>query len=213
MVILFGAQVANFHAGLLCLGFPLCNGGVLPPAAPLAALHWAHRVLAFAFLGLALVMVGRVTRRRRRGRPAAPARRRRVVLAATVAQIGVAAAMVLHLLPPALRALHLLVGTPGLGRTGGAGVPLRPDAGRGTRDHRGRSRVAGPPSLAADLVTLTKPRIISLLLVTTVAPMFITPAGLPIRRPGVLGASWAATSWPAAPTRSTCGSTGTSTPG
>ena len=36
-----------------------------------------------------------------------------------------------------------------------------------------------PPSLLADLVTLTKPRIISLLLVTTIAPMFITPAGLP----------------------------------
>jgi protoheme IX farnesyltransferase len=35
------------------------------------------------------------------------------------------------------------------------------------------------PSLARDLVTLTKPRIISLLLVTTIAPMFITPAGLP----------------------------------
>ncbi len=35
------------------------------------------------------------------------------------------------------------------------------------------------PSLVADLVTLTKPRIISLLLVTTVAPMFITPVGLP----------------------------------
>ena len=35
------------------------------------------------------------------------------------------------------------------------------------------------PSLLADLVTLTKPRIISLLLVTTIAPMFITPAGLP----------------------------------
>ena len=28
-------------------------------------------------------------------------------------------------------------------------------------------------------MTLTKPRIISLLLVTTIAPMFITPAGLP----------------------------------
>jgi protoheme IX farnesyltransferase len=35
------------------------------------------------------------------------------------------------------------------------------------------------PSVAADLLALTKPRIISLLLVTTVAPMFITPAGLP----------------------------------
>jgi len=39
--------------------------------------------------------------------------------------------------------------------------------------------VARGPSLAADLVTLTKPRIISLLLVTTVAPMFVTDRGLP----------------------------------
>ncbi|HEU4954577.1 MAG TPA: COX15/CtaA family protein, partial [Gemmatimonadales bacterium] len=31
VVILFGAQVANFDAGLLCLGFPLCNGSALPP--------------------------------------------------------------------------------------------------------------------------------------------------------------------------------------
>ncbi len=42
------------------------------------------------------------------------------------------------------------------------------------------------PSVAADLVTLTKPRIISLLLVTTIAPMFITSAGLP---------SWAQVGW------------------
>jgi len=34
-------------------------------------------------------------------------------------------------------------------------------------------------SLATDLVSLTKPRVISLLLVTTAAPMFITDAGLP----------------------------------
>lgn len=35
------------------------------------------------------------------------------------------------------------------------------------------------PSILADFVALTKPRIISLLLLTTIAPMFITPAGLP----------------------------------
>ena len=102
--------MANFHAGLLCLGFPLCENGVLPPASALGALHWTHRVLAFAFLGLTLVMVSRVSRG---GDPAAGRLRRAagMVLAATVAQIAVAAAMVLHLLPPALRALHLLVGT------------------------------------------------------------------------------------------------------
>ena len=70
VVILFGAQVANFHAGLLCLGFPLCNGSVLPPATSLASLHWGHRVLAFAFLGLVLALVARVSRRHAGAGPA-----------------------------------------------------------------------------------------------------------------------------------------------
>ena len=43
----------------------------------------------------------------------------------------------------------------------------------------GMKEAPPPPTLLADLVTLTKPRIISLLLVTTIAPMFITGAGLP----------------------------------
>jgi protoheme IX farnesyltransferase len=178
VVILFGAQVANFHAGFLCLGFPLCDGGVLPPANAKAALHWTHRVLAFAFLGLTLVTVSRVSRR---SDPAGQRLRRSaaLVLAATVAQIGVAAAMVLHLLPPALRALHLLVGS----LVWAALVLLVFHSGRtpaadpaATADEPG---VVPRPSFASDLVTLTKPRIISLLLVTTIAPMFITPAGLP----------------------------------
>jgi protoheme IX farnesyltransferase len=183
VVILFGAQVANFHAGLLCLGFPLCEGGVLPPANRLAALHWTHRVLAFAFLGLAGYAVARVSRR---SDPASRPMRRAaaVVLAATVAQVGVAAAMVLHLLPPALRALHLLVGT----LVWASLVWLVYESSRTPATDPAADRAAGPaaglpgprrPSFAADLVTLTKPRIISLLLVTTIAPMFITPAGIP----------------------------------
>ena len=172
MVILFGAQVASFHAGLLCLGLPLCGGTLLPPEAPLGVLHWTHRVLAFAFLAAALYVTARV--RHTTGADGARVRRAALlVLGATIAQIVVAAAMVLHLLPASLRALHLLVGSlvwAGLvvlvyhsARTP-AGVPVV-----GER----------PPSLAGDLVTLTKPRIISLLLLTTIAPMFITPAGLP----------------------------------
>ena len=176
-VILFGAEVANFHAGLLCLGFPLCENGVLPPASSLGTVHWAHRVLAFAFLGLTLVMVGRVSRG---SDPAGRGLRRAagMVLAATVAQISIAAAMVLHLLPPPLRALHLLVGT-----LVWAALVLLVFRSRRTPAPAAAEAEAEPvvkrPSFAADLVTLTKPRIISLLLVTTVAPMFITPAGLP----------------------------------
>ena len=49
------------------------------------------------------------------------------------------------------------------------------------------SRLAAEPSLISDLITLTKPRIISLLLLTTVAPMFITGQGLPSAGAGILG--------------------------
>ena len=180
VVVLFGAQVANFDAGLLCLGFPLCNGSALPPEGHLAGLHWTHRVLAFGFLALLGMLVARL---RREAHPrGAPLRLwAAVVLGATLVQVAVAAAMVLHLLPTGLRALHLLVGTViwaalviltfHSGRTPSPAIPV---------DSAARSDASDDdPSLLQDLVTLTKPRIISLLLVTTVAPMFITPAGLP----------------------------------
>jgi protoheme IX farnesyltransferase len=180
VVILFGAQVANFDAGLLCLGFPLCNGSALPPEGRLAGLHWVHRALAFGFLLLAGVLVARV--RRNPGPEAALLRRWTfIVLGATLAQVAVAAAMILHLLPTGLRALHLLVGT----AIWAALVVLAyhsartPVAGRLAADAASADDGGRRPSRLADMVTLTKPRIISLLLVTTVAPMFITPAGLP----------------------------------
>ena len=175
IVILFGAQVANFHAGLLCLGFPLCSGAVLPPANQLAFLPWAHRVLAFGFLAAVLVLAVRLSRGS--DPESRPLRRSVTIVAAlTVLQIGIAAAMVLELLPPTLRAAHLLVGT----LVWAALVILVFHSGR-TAEAAAESveRPATSPSVLADLVTLTKPRIISLLLVTTVAPMFITPAGLP----------------------------------
>jgi protoheme IX farnesyltransferase len=184
VVILFGAQVANFHAGLLCLGFPLCNGRVLPPNNHLAFLPWAHRALAFGFLAAVVVLAMRLSRR---SDPDSRSVRRSVavVVAATVLQIAVAAAMVLELLPPALRAAHLLIGTLIWGAlvvlafySARTPVEAVEPAARSAPEDR-PAVVLPKPSLLADLVTLTKPRIISLLLVTTVAPMFITPAGLP----------------------------------
>jgi len=110
VVILLGGQVANFNAGLVCRGFPLCNGRVLPPAAPLAALHWTHRVLAFGFLAAVGMLVVRV-RHRIDSRGLRLRRWAAVALGATVAQISVGASMVLGLLPPALRVAHLVAGT------------------------------------------------------------------------------------------------------
>jgi protoheme IX farnesyltransferase len=174
LVILFGAQVANFGAGLLCLGLPLCNGTLLPPTARLGALHWTHRVLAFLFLGLVLTLTALVLRDTTSGRGL----RRWTLLVAGVTglQLGVGAMMVTYLLPAELRVAHLLVGA----LLWATLVVLVFQANRIASSAPEKPKAhAGTPGLLADLVTLTKPRIISLLLVTTVAPMFITPAGLP----------------------------------
>jgi protoheme IX farnesyltransferase len=175
VVILFGAKVANLHAGLLCLGFPLCNGALLPPAAPLAGLPWAHRMLAFVFLAQSLALMVRLGSRRDQGGRGLR-RYVAVVLGITVLQIALGAAMVLELLPPALRAGHLMIGTL---LWGALVVLVFYSARTPAMAMDPAEKPSRRPSLIADLVTLTKPRIISLLLVTTVAPMFITPAGLP----------------------------------
>ena len=185
VVILFGAQVANFDAGLLCLGFPLCNGRRLAarrrpwPRCTGATGSSPSRSWSCSGCWWPAAPVARPGDGRRCGAG------RRSCWRATVAQIGVAAAMMLQPAPAGLRALHLLVGTAGLGHAGRSGVPLRrgrrwrPSADAG----RIRARSLRPASLA-DLVTLTKPRIISLLLVTTIAPMFITD------RPGCRRRRW-----------------------
>jgi protoheme IX farnesyltransferase len=186
IVILFGGLVANLNAGLVCQGFPLCQGQMGPPMSALGVVHWTHRILAFSFLALVATVVARVSRRR--DEAARPLRRAAwMTLGATLAQVGIAASMVLHLLPSSLRAAHLLAGTAvwvslivlvyRAGRTPAeVAAETAADAVEPTPSPKlGEAR----PSLLADLVTLTKPRIISLLLVTTVAPMFITGRGLP----------------------------------
>jgi protoheme IX farnesyltransferase len=190
-VVLLGASVANLNAGWACRGFPLCEGaGLLPPPVRLGLLHWSHRIAAYAFLVLIAVVAVRLARRR--DQESGPLRTTAyAVLGLTLMQIVVAATMVLHVLPPSLRAAHLLLGTllwVGLvalvvrsGRTGEASHAQDPVVEPAPMPASAsiRAGAGAAPSVLADLVTLTKPRIISLLLVTTIAPMFITDRGLP----------------------------------
>jgi heme A synthase len=109
IVILWGAQVANLNAGAVCTGFPLCAGaGLGPPRTALGPLHWTHRVLAYGFLLVSILTLVRV---RAPSTPTVVRRATTAVFFATMAQIAVAAAMVLLALPAELRALHLGVGT------------------------------------------------------------------------------------------------------
>jgi len=194
LVVFFGALVANYDAGLYCLGFPLCGGALAPPASGLGQVQWVHRLLAFLFVGHT---VGVAVRSRRVGGDGDGAYQRASWTLAGLAllQVGLGAAMVMQLLPPGLRAAHLLVGSlvwvsalvvayrsRWIGavvpdRVGASSPPAASEAAAESPD--GPIAQSPAPSLVADLVTLTKPRIISLLLLTTLLPMFITDRGLP----------------------------------
>lgn len=96
--VLLGALVANIGAATACLGFPLCSGELIP-ANPLQHIHWTHRLLAYA---LTVYMVVWAVKSRARGP--------RYVLVLVALQVAIAAAMVLHALPPVLQAAHVAAG-------------------------------------------------------------------------------------------------------
>lgn len=98
--VLLGALVSNMGAATACLGFPLCNGQVLPDGNYLQHLHWAHRLLGYALAGYVAVWAYRTR-----------TRASVLVLGLVLAQVGIAAAMVLLGLPPPWQAAHVAVGT------------------------------------------------------------------------------------------------------
>jgi len=99
VTLLLGALTANLGAASACLGFPLCNGQLLPDGNYLQHIHWTHRLLAYAFAVYAAGWAWRV-----------PGRKTRAVLGLVLLQVTVAAAMVLLTLPRPLQALHVAVG-------------------------------------------------------------------------------------------------------
>jgi cytochrome c oxidase assembly protein subunit 15 len=99
VAVLFGALTANLGAATACVGFPLCNGQVIPTGNYLQHIQWTHRLLAYGLFGYLLIWTWRT---RRRG----PA----VALGIAALQIAVAATMVLQLVPKLLQAAHAAVG-------------------------------------------------------------------------------------------------------
>ncbi len=99
VTVLFGALTANLGAASACLGFPLCNGQIVPDGNYLQHIQWIHRLLAYALFGYVVWWAMR-TRRRRAW----------YVAALVTGQLAVAAAMVLLALPQPLQAVHVAVG-------------------------------------------------------------------------------------------------------
>lgn len=98
--VVLGGLTAKLGAGTACFGFPLCNGQLWPDGNYMQHTHWAHRLLAYVLVAYAVWWAAR-----------APARGPRVVLLLVLAQVGIAAAMVLLDLPTAWRAAHVAAGT------------------------------------------------------------------------------------------------------
>ncbi len=77
LTIVMGAFVANYDAGVYCLGFPLCGGELTPPATGLGQIQYVHRLFAFAFAALAIASFLYARRRPRTHVPLPAARRAR----------------------------------------------------------------------------------------------------------------------------------------
>jgi heme o synthase len=184
-----GALVTSQGALWSCLALPLCAAPGQPAASAfrsLAAVAMAHRVLA----ALAALLVVGLSVRSLRARGAAALRR------AAIWSIGLMLAQVLLgmiqvLLArggdsaslTALRIGHLAVGAGAWAAlVVQVALALRP-----TTDERRTTTAAYPQSVVGrrwsvvvkDYISLTKPGVISLLILTTIASMYITPAGAP----------------------------------
>src|SRR3989454_11712715 len=99
VTVLFGALTANLGAASACLGFPLCNGQVIPTGNYLQLVQWVHRLLAYM---LFTYVVWWAVSTKRRGAW--------YVVGLVTLQVVVAATMVLLALPPPLQAAHVAVG-------------------------------------------------------------------------------------------------------
>ena len=179
ILLVTGGIVAGSGAALACgASYPLCNGSLLPNGGPLVFAQWLHRVMAAATLILALRAVARV---RRAAQSHAAARPLLIpayaLIGGFVAQAAIGAFMVLAARPPVLATLHNAVAA----FTWFSALSLAVLASRLPIDLPQPANVtpAGWRRIASDYLALTKPRVISLLLLTTLAAMFITPAGPP----------------------------------
>src|SRR3989441_1738137 len=101
VTVLLGALTANLGAASACLGFPLCNGQIIPDGNHLQYIQWTHRLLAYTLFGYSAWWAWRTRA------PAAWG-----VGALVTLPVAVAAAVGLPGLPQPLQATHVAPGPP-----------------------------------------------------------------------------------------------------
>jgi protoheme IX farnesyltransferase len=205
-VMLFGANVTATGTGLFFDDWPLMNGSLLPALTDGSSVHVLHR---WAAAVVAVLVVLTWLAAVRLGREASPLARLAGLGAALYAvQVAVGGAQVLTRLAGWTQILHVVVGAGvwavlvglavmsyytargaipvGSGGTDWAGAG-EDDAGSSGADSGATGRVRNRRDSIRAYVALTKPRIIELLLVTTVPAMVLATRDLP----GIQVTHWA----------------------
>jgi protoheme IX farnesyltransferase len=193
--LLFGSHVTATDSALVFPDWPLMGGTLFPPLSEVTGAHVLHRWVA-ALVGLIVLAIGIVAWRTQRDRPTLV----RLAVGATVlfaVQIAIGGAQVLTGLAAWTQTFHLALGAVIWAMLAGLTVASYYSA-------RASSGVPadGEPGIASGArstgdtvrayVALTKPRIIELLLVTTVPAMVLATRDLPGATAGVSWSDWAA---------------------
>jgi len=180
LLILSGSLVVGSGASGSCSAWPLCGGGFSLAFDGYPAIQLLHRGLAAAIGVLIIVSLFALLNRHRAER--AVRATVALTLAALAFQVAVGAAVVTLQLPPALRGLHLaLASAVWAGTVVLAVVADRlPAAGSPVGINDQARRPARPArEVVLDYVSLGKPRIIPLLLITALGGMMMAERGWP----------------------------------
>lgn len=198
-LLLFGSNVTAINAGLIFPDWPLMNGSIVPTAPAgrddlelLFGTHALHRYVA-AIVFVILVAVAWAAWRNRASRPGL-ARMAVWILALYAVQVVIGAAQIWTLLDPWTQTLHVALGA----LVWGGSVALASSAYYGARAVVPAGTASGDPTPTGPearepaatrregigdtiraYVALTKPRIIELLLVTTVPAMVLATRDVP----------------------------------
>ena len=185
VLVLSGSLVVGSGASASCQAWPLCGGGYSLAFEGAASIQLLHRAAA-ALIGL-LVLVGMLLVLRRHPSDARVRSTVALSLTALALQLAVGAAVVTLHLPPMLRGLHLaLAAAVWSGTVVLAVIAARlPAAGElSAVDVAAAGPGRGPSRRAArdvvfDYLSLAKPRIIPLLLITALGAMMMAQRGWP----------------------------------
>ncbi|MDQ3937596.1 MAG: heme o synthase, partial [Chloroflexota bacterium] len=188
--LLLGSWVTGRGAGLAFPDFPLHDGRVIPAfTSEAAGLHFAHRLLAYVIV--ALVVLTSLRARRTFGRHAPVTNLLRAATALVGLQVVLGALNVVTELHAASVTAHLAVATLIWGSLWSAWLVARRSAGADAsaltegaveKEPDAAAAADGPRrdrSKVAAFTALTKPRIIELLLVTTLPTMVVAARGIP----------------------------------